>query len=397
MLAILLALVLVPVAGTALADPVSLPVEAPQRRTVEYSELWRTDPYSDEYLMGNVQDATIDTEGNFYFLDTQLQEVFKFDAEGNYVATVAHKGEGPGELSQTWQISFWPPDQIILPRVFPPQIVRLSPDGTPLEELHVYRHEGDDTQASVSTLRPVADRAVVEGSIFSFGTEGARSIQWIGVVDRDGTVLHEFGDRERELSSDPMNQVVDEAAEFWEWDRWTVGPDGGLYRAPDREQWLIERYDLQGNLVATWTRDIPARKRTRDEEIELKNSRTFIFNGRKAEVTYKLLDTEPPIQGMAVVDGNLWVFHNLPAAALPEGVWRRASVISPDGELIEEVDLKTGHDPELDLVQLLADGRLMVIENGVAANQAQMAAFGVEQEEELDAEPAEIVIYAPRR
>jgi hypothetical protein len=73
-------------------------------------------------------------------------------------------------------------------------------------------------------------------------------------------------------------------------------------------------------------------------------------------------------------------------------------VVSLDGELIEEIDLKVAHDPDLDSVRLLADGRLMVIENGVAANQAALAAFGVEvDEDELDAEPAEIVIYEPVR
>ena len=86
------------------AITITLPVEPPATRTVEFEEVWRTDPYSDEYLMGNVMSATIDDEGNFYFLDAQLQEVFKFDVEGNFVATVARKGEGPGELDQTWSI-----------------------------------------------------------------------------------------------------------------------------------------------------------------------------------------------------------------------------------------------------------------------------------------------------
>jgi hypothetical protein len=39
----------------------TLPVDAPAHRTVEYQEVWRTDPYSDEYLMGNITDVVVDT------------------------------------------------------------------------------------------------------------------------------------------------------------------------------------------------------------------------------------------------------------------------------------------------------------------------------------------------
>jgi hypothetical protein len=173
---------------------------------------------------------------------------------------------------------------------------------------------------------------------------------------------------------------------------------GRLFRAPSREEWLIEEYDLDGNLVSTMRRDIGARPRTEAETEEMKGRQSFIFNGRKAEVTYKLLDTEPPLRGLTVIDDNLWVFHNPAEGELPEDVWRRISVVSLDGELIEEIEVKIAHDPDLDSVRLLTDGRLMVIENGVAASQAALAAFGVESDEdELDAEPAEIVIYEPVR
>jgi len=392
-----LLLTLLLLSAPATADT-TLPVDAPAHRTVEYQEVWRTDPYSDEYLMGNIMDVVVDTEGNFYFLDSQLQEVFKFDSAGLYIDTVAHEGEGPGELSQVFQMGFWPPDSLILPQGFPARVNRLDTDGTPTDELRIYRHEGDDTQASMQELTAAGDVAVVMGSIFMFDPDGARSINWIGVIDRSGTVLHEFGDKERELSSDPMHHVFDETESFWDWNRWALSESGRMFRAPSREEWLIEEYDLDGNLVSTMRRDIGARPRTEAEIEEMKGRQSFIFNGRKAEVTYKLLDTEPPLKGLTVINDNLWVFHNPADGELPEDVWRRISVVSLDGELIEEIDLKIAHDPDLDSIRLLTDGRLMVIENGLAAIRAMQAAFGIEvDEEELDAEPAEIVIYEPVR
>jgi hypothetical protein len=161
-------------AGPALAADVELPVEPPSSRTVDYEEVWRTDPYSDEYLMGNITEAAVDDDGNFYFLDTQLQEVFKFDADGNFVDTVVHKGEGPGEIDQVYSIAYWSPDTLVLPKGFPPQVTQVSTDGIPLERLHVFRHPDDEQEASINDLLPVGDRAIVSGSMFLFSSGAAR-------------------------------------------------------------------------------------------------------------------------------------------------------------------------------------------------------------------------------
>jgi hypothetical protein len=225
-------------------------------------------------------------------------------------------------------------------------------------------------------------------------------VQWLGLIDRAGTVLREFGAKETTLSADPLNQVVDEAKEYWDWSRWAVAPAGHVFRAPDRERWLIERYDLEGNLTATFERDIPPRPRTEEEYEEMKGSRSFVFNGQRAKVSYKLLDTEPPIGDLNVVGDRLWVYHNPAPGELPDGVWRRVSVLTFDGEYVEDLDLAFEHDEDLDSARLLDDGWLMVVENGVAAMRSQFAAFdedGAEEDEDLsDAEPAEVVIYRPK-
>ena len=103
-----------------------------------------------------------------------------------------------------------------------------------------------------------------------------------------------------------------------------------------------------------------------------------------------------------IVGDRLWVMHDPVPDALPEDVWRRASVLSFDGEHIEDVDIRIPRDEEQDSVRLLRDGRLMVVENGIAAMQAHFANFGGggsddEDEDLSDAEPAEIVIYGPKR
>lgn len=389
--------ILLPVCSA--ASDVVVPVDPPAHRTIEYREVWRTDPYSEDYLMGNVRRVIRDAAGDYYLLDVQLQEVFKFDAAGKYLKTVVRKGEGPGEIDQTWNLEFWPPNQIVLPRSFPPQIVRVDPEGNPLEELRVYRKEGDDAPASVFDIDPVGDVALVHGNAFMFDEGGSRAEAWIGVINRDGTVLRELGSRSTKLATDPRKQVLDEKAEYWEWERYVLHPDGLIFRAPDREAWVVERFDLEGNLTGRFTRDIGARPRVKKEYDDIHGSRSFVFNGQKAEIDYQLLDTEPPISGLRCVGDALWVVDNPAPGSLPDNIWITAAVLSVDGEFLESVELGIDHDPELDIVQMLGDGTVIVFENGVAANQAALASFGVESDDEelADAEPAVIVVYEPVR
>ncbi|NIM18254.1 MAG: 6-bladed beta-propeller [Candidatus Aminicenantes bacterium] len=49
-------------------------------------------------------DVTSDDHGNIYVLDTGNCRIQKFDREGNYLLTIGKKGEGPGEILNSWDI-----------------------------------------------------------------------------------------------------------------------------------------------------------------------------------------------------------------------------------------------------------------------------------------------------
>lgn len=55
---------------------------------------------SEDFLPGNLTGLFVDQEGNILVSDYSSTTIKQFDSEGNYVATVAEEGGGPGELDQ---------------------------------------------------------------------------------------------------------------------------------------------------------------------------------------------------------------------------------------------------------------------------------------------------------
>lgn len=370
---------------------VECPAEAPVQETIEYEELWRTDAYSDEYLMGNITSGTMDDDGNLYLLDQQLQEVFLFDADGNFVDIVVREGEGPGEISQVWNIAWWPPSSLILPQAFPPRVVRVALDGTPQDELRVYLNPEDESPVSTTVFSACGDHAVVGGSVFTFGGGESERRQWLGVIGRDGIVRHKLGERLTPLSSNPLEQEFDELKEFWEWARWAVTSSGRIFRAPQRDAYVVEEYDLDGKLVATWRRATELRKRTEEELEELRDSRSFIFNGEKAEIEHKLSDVDPPIETIQAHGNEVWLGLDREPGAPGHSL---VAVHSLDGTLLAERLLDIPHDPKNDVVIVMDGVHAIVIENGIGARAVQLSRFsGDEVDEELNAEPIEVVLY----
>lgn len=386
---------LLPVAGVLLAAhagfaDVACPVEAPRRESVEYDAVWRTDAYSADYLMGNIQAAVMDDEGSLYLLDIQQQEVFRFSSNGEYLGSIVHQGEGPGEISQVWSMAWWSPGSLVLPQAFPPRVVRVAVDGTPQDALRVLLDPEDESPVSATEFAACGDYAVVGGSIFTFGGENPQIQKWLGVVGRDGSLRHKLDERSTTVSTNPLKQKYNEFEQFWRWDRWAVSQNGRLFIAPEREGYVIEEYDLDGQLKSTWSRPVEARERTKEELEQMRNSNTFVFNGQKAETEYTLADHEPQISDLYLFDDELWV--RLDKDPKSES-FARMAVHTLDGELLSERDLNVPHDSKNDIVLLLDGDHVAVIENGVAAQQSQFAAFGGEVDEELNAEAIEVVLY----
>jgi len=77
----------------------------------------------EEYLFVYITDVAVNSRGEFYVADRQLNEVRKFNKDGEYLLTIGRLGQGPGEFQSPSIISVNSQDELI---VFDNRIGRIS-------------------------------------------------------------------------------------------------------------------------------------------------------------------------------------------------------------------------------------------------------------------------------
>ena len=69
------------------------PAEAIEKpTTIDDDELWRIGGEDDEEIFGVITDIISDDDGNFYMLDSQLNEIKVYDGDGEYLRTIGSRG-----------------------------------------------------------------------------------------------------------------------------------------------------------------------------------------------------------------------------------------------------------------------------------------------------------------
>ena len=116
-------------------------------------------------------------------------------------------------------MEFWPPDSLVLMGGHPPRTVRVNTDGEPEDGLHVYRADQDEVEASIRVLVPVGDHAIIQASSIVMDGMSGHTNDWVGVIDREGNVLHELGSTSRPFEINLKVHEYDELERFWAWQR----------------------------------------------------------------------------------------------------------------------------------------------------------------------------------
>jgi hypothetical protein len=146
--ALAIALLLLALPGTVRAEVTVIKnSDQPAEGVVKVSldEMWRIGGEDDEEnLLGVVNQALVDEEGNVYLLDIQLVEVQVFDAEGMYLRSLGKRGDGPGEVRNAFGAVFMPDGNLGLIQGFPGRVVKVDHEGLPAGELKI---GGDDPSA----------------------------------------------------------------------------------------------------------------------------------------------------------------------------------------------------------------------------------------------------------
>jgi hypothetical protein len=397
---VLLALALL-TCGFALAETpvVELPKDPPATRTVDLQELWRLGGEDDEdVLLGVVARGVMDADGNTYLLDRQLSQVLVIGLDGQLVTTLGREGDGPGEMRRPMDLFLLEDGQVAVSQGFPGKIIILNPDDTPGGSISVGESSETGGFHFVGQAVMRAGNLVVRSGRGTFDQESSKSttVQSLALVDRQGKQLVSFV--ENTQVRDFTRQEFNEAKNFSELDTWALGDDA-LFTAPVRDEYLIHKHGMDGEVQVAIRREFATRTRNQEDKDELTENMRIIINGVRQEIEKHILDNDPALMSLNVAaDGRLFAVNcHGQRKVLPDGVMGRYDVISPDGEFLEELSLAIpGVNHEQDRL-LFLDGRYwLLIRNFDSASASMNAGFGGGDEDEDalgEIEPLEVVLY----
>ena len=366
--------------------------------TIELEESFRLggwDGGEDEFF-GVITSIIEDEQGNLYVLDSQLNEIKIYDAEGNFINTIGREGEGPGEFRGANALFWLPNGDIGVSQTFPGRIVTLTKDGMPGEDYRLAKNEEGGNRILFAAQSAGDHLAVVYGG-FSIDQE---TMEWsqtrtLAYFDENGEIIAEL--TEADLSMNLQAPVIAESMFDGYWARWAVAPDGRTAVAPDLVSYTLKMWDADGSYDRTIVREYPDHERTDEEIAEIKAiyegfTRNQIPNPNKS---YEINEVHSPIDRGAVhfrPDGSLWVRSSRGSVGEPDDVLGVYDVYDPKGRFVRQVTLKGQCDNENDAVFFVGD-RIVVITDFLSAAMAAQGGGGGDEEMLDEAEPMALICY----
>jgi len=332
-------------------------------RVCQLEEIWRVGGESTDLFFGAVTEATTDSLGNVYLLDTQRLQVVVISPEGRFVRTLSREGEGPGEVQNPRDIQILSDGTLGILELFPAKIVRLTPDGEPRGTLVV--GAGGDPQSGGFTA---ASSFICRGGTILMGAtrttqdeNGQKRLHYLAALDPAGAETVRFREQTMALDFRDLCFVERELGPPFAGVN-TLGPDGRVYAAQDWDRYAIEVYRPEGSLERVIEREFENRKRT---EIELRRiNALFDASDRNipVKVTRKIEPRPQVISALHVTDdGTLWVLHSRSIENRPAGVMQSYDTFDAAGRYLGVVAMACEGDPEADGLELLPDGRVLLI------------------------------------
>jgi 6-bladed beta-propeller len=349
------------------------PQHAPVERIIPMEECWRIgDDPAEDFILGVIGKVIGDEAGNFYLLDTQQSEVFKFSPDGQYLKSVSRKGEGPGELGRCYFFGFWDENTIACFSGFPHKFIRFDLEGIPAETMSPVPNEAHENAGRMALGRFVRRDGylVAHGSFFLF--EDGHNTQKAFLSGFDNQAEETVCYDEAPTGYDFRRPIlVDEEADFIARRRWALGRRGEVYTAPHRTDYLIEVHDAGGNLLRRISREWPLHKRSKDEKEEAKNRYSFgVSGGEMPEISYKIAEHAQTIERLDWIDDQLWVTTTGGGQKTADEDVFEVDVFDAEGHLLEKRGYQLPIDPANDRVHWLDAGRAVVVKNFASASAA---------------------------
>lgn len=357
--------------------------------TLELEEIWRAGGIDDEEnVFGVIVQAFVGDEGNIYLLDMQLSEVMIFSPEGEMIGTLSREGEGPGEVRRPSDMLTMPDGSIGIVQTFPGKIIKVTTDDQPAGEFVVGGN--DPTQGGIAALidaKCASGNLVLAGVQISQEQTGQSRTSYLSSFSEDGAEKVRYWEKATRL--DFNNLEIIESDQYSLFPRhWTLGEDGTVYAATERDRYLISVLAPDGTLLRVIERECEMRKRTDEERAVLHEQ----FAGRirgAPNVKIEIAETAEAIRSIDIApDGSIWVTSAYSAFEQPEGVYMTLDVFDPQGHFTKQLRIPFDADGEDDALISAGPNHYLLI-RGLMPAIAGMQSGGATGDEE--AEPMEII------
>ena len=184
-----------------------------------------------------------DLQANMYVLDTGNHRIQKFSPDGNFLATIGNKGQGPGEFYYPQSLAVDKEGFLYVSDSANQRIQILKPNGAEHKTLPLVKLQPGNLKISGSGRILMAT-----GGLFGFGPgamqEEKTLPKLIKILNQEGGVEEEFGDQ-RDFKDMLMNRMGNQF-------HFTVNKNGHVFVAFDYQN-RIEKYSPEGKLL--WKSD----------------------------------------------------------------------------------------------------------------------------------------------
>ena len=369
--------------------------------TIELEELWRVggDSEDEGEFFGVISDVAVGAGGDVFLLDQQLSEVKVFDADGEYLRTIGHEGEGPGEFRRPVSLFFFPEGDLGVAQSRPGRIVRMDERGVP-GPLYPLPGPEDGGFRFVQDARSRGGSVAVLGMAMKFAEGGGERTTRLLGLGADGTVAAVFHEHTMKLEmSRPAMREVDTTPMPW-----ALAPSGALVASLDFDYGLrIWGAGGAGERLVTLAYEPQLRSAAEMEKKRAELGAGMRFRGQggrggrgggRPEVEVEVSGRERAIRWIEVAeDGRIWVLSGRGADDAPDAAIGSFHVYDGDGRFQQTVTLLGEGDLEADRILLRGD-RLFVLTQYASAVRAMFGGGDEEDEvEEMEAEPMSVICY----
>lgn len=321
----------------------------------------------DPYLtFADVRGIEAGSDGTIYVLDYQLSEVRAFDADGNYLRTVATPGEGPGEISEAngfilvrdsilwiqdhgkWSMLGVTTEGEEVGRYqMPVRSYGYMWNGTIDDRGRLWKPESHSDEEPTYPPPPGLNESSTRRYLkwYDPETEASDSIYVGEAFYRSHVAQNDRGGWSyRNVPFEPATTAV-------------VDPAGGLWQV-DNAAYRIARRDERGDTTFVIEADVaplPVTDADRSSFVDGMVEYDPDSRARAEEILSFARDMKPVIEGLVVDDvGRLWVDRVVPSGERP-----LHDVFEPDGDYLGSIRL--GFDPNRYLSIRIRDGRLYAL------------------------------------